>query len=136
MVRATGLALWALTAASIGTTTLHARKAERSVLGKKIRQEDVIRVQDARLDRLSKRIDKMRYDESSKCMHHASHGIDAMYWAVYIAVCLCIGGVWPMVLRYCCYDSSLEGVFCTLSFEMIEEPLQRSRVYCSSIQQY
>lgn len=60
MVRANRLALWALTVASIGTTTLQARTAERSILGKKIRQEDVIRVQDARLDRLSERIEKMR----------------------------------------------------------------------------
>ncbi|CAM9865365.1 unnamed protein product [Pylaiella littoralis] len=58
MVRA-GLALWALTVASIGTTTLQARTAERSILGKKIRHEDVVRVQDARLDRLSKRIERM-----------------------------------------------------------------------------
>jgi len=60
MVKASRLALWALTAASISDTTLQARRTERSILGNKIKTEDVVRVQDARLDRLHKRIEKMR----------------------------------------------------------------------------
>lgn len=59
-MRANGLALWVLTATSISTTTLQARRTERSILGKTISPEDVVRVQDARLERLHKRIEKMR----------------------------------------------------------------------------
>lgn len=60
MVRTYRLTLWLLTAACISTTTLQARRTERSILGKKISPEDVVRVQDARIERLSKRIEKMR----------------------------------------------------------------------------
>ena len=60
MVKANRLALWVLTAASVGTTTLQARPPERSIMGNKIKAEDVVRVQEARLDRLHKRIEKMR----------------------------------------------------------------------------
>eukprot|EP00752_Nemacystus_decipiens_P006369 g5741.t1 len=59
MMRVNGLALWLLTAACISTTTLQARRTERSILGKKISPEDVVRVQDARLERLTKRVEKM-----------------------------------------------------------------------------
>ncbi len=59
MVKASRLALWVLTAAS-GTTPLQARRTERSILGNKIKPEDVVRVQEARLDRLHERIEKMR----------------------------------------------------------------------------
>lgn len=69
MVRANGLALWLLTAASVSTTTLQARRTERSILGKKISPEDVVRVQDARLERLHKRIEKMRCAGCMYCLY-------------------------------------------------------------------
>lgn len=59
MVKTNGLALWVLTGMSVCTSTEQAR-GERSVMGRKISKEDHSRVQQARLDRLEERIEKMR----------------------------------------------------------------------------
>ncbi|CAM9606619.1 unnamed protein product [Scytosiphon promiscuus] len=56
-----GIVLSLLTTASICTRTLQARP-ERSVFGKKIRQSDVARVQQQRIDRLEERVQRMSAD--------------------------------------------------------------------------
>lgn len=59
MVNTNGLAIFVLTAGMSVCTTEQAR-AERSIFGKKISKNDQIRVQQARLNRLEERIEKMR----------------------------------------------------------------------------
>lgn len=61
MVNTNGLAIFVLTAGMSVCTTEQAR-AERSIFGKKISKNDQIRVQQARLNRLEERIEKMSSD--------------------------------------------------------------------------
>lgn len=59
MVKANGVAIFLLTAASAGT--VEQARAERPWFSRKITTADHIRVQEARLQRLEERIEKMRY---------------------------------------------------------------------------